>query len=158
MPRRSIFPFPGIPAMVSIGISALLFSTVQTISTDHRTEAQGRLAGREYRYRMEQPEESVKGFSDTLWTLFRRKGVPPPPSPPPVVKKEQVQTVQPPPLVFVGMVKTGGKKRYSFKNTDTGSMLFLEKGITVQGLTLRKSTQTACILEKGGTLFKVGKR
>ena len=71
----------------------------------------------------------------------------------PVVKQTVI-----PNLSYIGIVATAHKHIFSFKDSSTGKLILLEKGIETGGLTLVKDTETMCTLEIGGRLFKVGKK
>lgn len=60
-----------------------------------------------------------------------------------------------PELTFIGMVETAEKRIYSFKDLDTGNLLFLEKGVNIKGLTLVNCADNTCTIKINDTTFQV---
>lgn len=73
-------------------------------------------------------------------------------------KKAAVEQTAVPSLTFIGIVETDNKKIYSFKHTHTQRLLFLEKGVENNGITLISDSGTTCTLKIKDRTFQVEKR
>lgn len=73
-------------------------------------------------------------------------------------KKTAMEHTAAPSLTFIGIVETGNKKIYSFKDTHTKRLIFLEKGIENNGITLIGDSGTTYTLKIKDRTFQVEKR
>jgi len=73
-------------------------------------------------------------------------------------KKAAMEQTAAPSLTFIGIVETDNKKMYSFKDTHTQRLLFLEKGMENNGITLIGDSGATCTLTIKDRTFQVGKR
>ena len=67
----------------------------------------------------------------------------------------QAEEVSIPPLQFVGMIETGEKVIFSFRDTSSNRLLLLEKGEEKDGITLIARNKSEFILNKDKSTFKV---
>ncbi len=142
-------------SLLVIGISAVFFTRVKELPVFAHAETFQGSSGKAYENETIQFDRTRTGFSRSLHTLFPR-----PARQAEAVKAEtpkEQKKVTPPDLTFVGMIETGTKTVYSFRNNKTHTLLLLKKGIEVHGLTLIRCRENVCIIKKEGMIFQVEK-
>ena len=77
---------------------------------------------------------------------------------PRITRKAVVKQRAIPDLAYIGIVATKQRQIYSFKDSSTGKLVLLEKGIETDGLTFMEDADSMCTLKIAGRLFKVEKK
>ncbi len=143
-------------SLINICISGILLYRLERIpSMPAKEVSAGAMSVRKYILKDSHYEESIPHFSPSLQSLFPQQTV----SSPVRIKisEDKNESFEIPHLIFIGMVDTGANVLYSFKNTVTNKLLFLEKGVNVNGLTLLECQDTVCTIKTGNKIFQVVK-